>query len=141
MAKITITIGIEGEDLEVRAKPGHAITIGTSTPTEPIVEDKKETKVIKDDEHLTIDQKCILLGAMVNEIAGGDETKIKILLKGYGSFEKDGEVINGFTSVQKYKDYSYKKNAKWLNATIARAKQEYIDIFSEQQYEDLKSNL
>ena len=132
--KLVITIEVEGENIQVSTKQPSAKDIGF-TKTEP--------KTIQTDDSLTIDQRCNLLGRIVNNIAGGDEYNKGALLKQYGAFKskKDGKKIDGFTTIEKWKEYSLENGDKWLNIALGNAKKEYIDIFSEEQYEDLKANL
>ena len=129
MSKVIITIEVEGENISVTKKEAKS--------TEVTKREKSEVYE-KEEEKFNLGQKIAILGAIVNEIARGDDKKAQVTLSQYGTFEaQDGTLVKGYRTLSKLKEYSQEKGEKWLNVTLANATKDYIETFSQQEYDDI----
>lgn len=96
----------------------------SATQSKPKQETKKDTGTISDDDLRK------RLCNMCYEIAGNDKTKVQEYISLYSEFEdkKTGETVQN-------KDYT-KLSGKWLKGTYAKAKDDYIFNFSEEQFNE-----
>ena len=99
-------------------------------PSDPPAETPKDTKPASDEDSSELNSRKELW-KMLLDIAEGDEAQASSILEQESSFiGKDGNQINGKPNVEWLK-------GRWLQITCTKVKKTYIDVFGQEQYDQV----